>query len=30
MDITPLDGCNLARYGAALNVADLSAVNNVW
>lgn len=29
-DITPLDGCSLARYGAALNVADRSAVNNVW
>jgi len=30
MDITPLDAACLARYGAALNVADLAAVNNVW
>lgn len=30
MDITPLDGCALARYGAALHVADKAAVNNVW
>lgn len=30
MDLTPLDGCTLARYGAALYLEDLSAVNNVW
>lgn len=29
-DITPLDGATLARYGAALHLADLAAVNNVW
>jgi hypothetical protein len=30
VDITPVDATCLARYGAALNVADLAAVNNVW
>ncbi len=30
MDITPLDGCALARYGVALNVADMAPENNVW
>lgn len=30
MDLTTLDGCTLARYGAALYLEDLSAVNNVW
>ena len=30
VDITALDGCTLARYGAALHVADKAAVNNVW
>lgn len=30
IDLTPLDGCTLARYGAALHVADRAAVNNVW
>jgi phage terminase large subunit-like protein len=29
-DITPLDACTLARYGAALHRADLAPVSNVW
>lgn len=30
LDLTPLDGCALAHYGAALHVKDLAAINNVW
>lgn len=30
VDITPLDACTLAHYGASLSLEDLSAVNNVW
>lgn len=30
MDLTPLDGCCLARYGAALHLEDRAPDNNVW
>ena len=30
LDITTLDACTLGRFGAALHVADMAVVNNVW
>lgn len=30
LDLTPLDACTLARYGACLYLADMSVENNIW